>query len=328
MSDRDDKGNGTDEVKPDNPQFDDLIVARNTITKSQEREIRKLYNQWAREIREMEKSLPNTPYNESQRRQLVEMYYQLRSASIQLTTEINSSVNTNVEWMGRTVQRVNVRWLETVGLTPESLNRKFSISTDTAIRNILTGRLYGDNVKISDRVWNITNGNLKDMNTIIAKGLAQNKSLNDIAKELQKYLNPDANNGWRVIKVTNPNGTVSVYRINNGKVDYKAQRLARTSIQHAYQQTLVALTKDNPFVNGYIWHADGGHPCELCLDRNGEHYTAESVPLDHPNGQCSLEPALDYRLIEDSIEDGRLSWEAYDRMLDFFGDLDFRVDAG
>lgn len=317
--------NKDDEVKPDQPRFDDTVVARDVITKRQEREIRKFYNQVAREIREMEKSLPDTPYNETQRRHLVEMYYQLRSASIQLTTEINTSVNNNVEWMGKTVQRVNVRWLESVGLTPESLNRKFSQSTDNAIRSILTGNLYGTgNLNLSSKIWNITDSNLTDMNTIIAKGLAEGRSLNSIAKDLERYINPDMKNEWRIITIKNPDGTTSVYRIRNNQPDYKARRLARTSIQHAYQQTMIALTKDNPFVKGYVWHADGRHPCELCESRDNEFFTADEVPLDHPNGQCSIEPSLDYGLIDKSIEDGRLTWEAYDEMLDFFGDLDFR----
>lgn len=317
--------NKDDEVKPDQPKFEDTVVARDTITKQQEREIRKFYNQVAREIREMEKSLPDTPYNETQRRHLVEMYYQLRSASIQLTTEINTSVNNNVEWMGRTVQRVNVRWLESVGLTPESLDRKFSQSTDNAIRSIITGNLYGTgSLNLSSKIWNITDSNLTDMNTIIAKGLAEGRSLNSIAKELERYINPDMKNEWRIVTIKNPDGTTSVYRIRNNQPDYKARRLARTSIQHAYQQTMIALTKDNPFVKGYIWHADGRHPCELCESRDNEFFTAEDVPLDHPNGQCSIEPSLDYGLIDKSIEDGRLTWEAYDEMLDFFGDLDFR----
>ena len=317
--------NKDDEVKPDQPRFDDTVVARDTITKQQEREIRKFYNQVAREIREMEKSLPDTPYNETQRRHLVEMYYQLRSASIQLTTEINTSVTNNVEWMGKTVQRVNVRWLESVGLTPESLNRKFSQSTDNAIRSILTGNLYGSgSLNLSSKIWNITDSNLTDMNTIIAKGLAEGRSLNSIAKELERYINPDMKNEWRIITIKNPDGTTSVYRIRNNQPDYKARRLARTSIQHAYQQTMIALTKDNPFVKGYVWHADGRHPCELCESRDNEFFTADEVPLDHPNGQCSIEPSLDYGLIDKSIEDGRLTWEVYDEMLDFFGDLDFR----
>lgn len=320
MADEKDKDDG---VQPDKPKFDDVVVARRTITKAQEREIRKLYNQWAKEIREMERQLPKTPYNESQRRELIELYYQLRSASIQLTTEINSSITQNVEWMAKTVQRVNTRWLQTVGLTPESLDRKFSQPTDYAIRSILTGSLYNSG-SLDGKIWDIANGNLDDMNTIIAKGLAEGKSLNEIAKELERYINPDMRNEWKIVKVTNPDGTVTVYQIHNDKPDWKAQRLARTSIQHAYQQAMIALTRDNPFVNGYIWHADGGHPCLLCLDRDNQFYHADEVPLDHPNGQCSLEPSLDYGLIEKSIEDGRLTWEAYDSMLDFFGDLDFR----
>ena len=32
------------------------------------------------------------------------------------------------------------------------------------------------------------------------------------------------------------------------KVDYNAQRLARTLVQHSYQQSVIAVTKDNPFV--------------------------------------------------------------------------------
>lgn len=318
-----DEDKSKEEVIPENPKFDDTVAARSTITKAQEREIRKLYNQWAREVREMERSLPKTPYNESQRRELIELYYQLRSASIQLTQEINSSVTQNVEWMAKTVQRVNTRWLQTVGLTPESLDRKFSQSTDYAIRSIITGSLYNSG-SLDGKIWDIVNGNVADMNSIIAKGLAEGRSLNDIAKELEKYLNPDMRNEWKVVKITNPDGTVSIYKIHNDKVDWKAQRLARTSIQHAYQQAMIALTRDNPFVNGYIWHADGGHPCMLCLERDNEFYRADEVPLDHPNGQCSLEPSLDYDLIEKSIEDGRLTWEAYDSMLDFFGDLDFR----
>ena len=64
-------------------------------------------------------------------------------------------------------------------------------------------------------------------------------------------------------------------------------------LQHSYQQTLVSLTKDNPFVTGYIWHADGANACELCMDRDGQFYKAEELPLDHPNGQCDFEVAID-----------------------------------
>lgn len=321
MNDEEEKKDKGEEGKD---PFQETVTLRDYITKDQEREIRKFYNQWAREIRELEKSLPKTPDTLDERRKLAELYYQLRSASIQLSTEINSSITSHVEWMGRVVERVNAKWLESLGFTKESINRKFSQITDTAIRNILTGNVYAKGGSLSDRVWKLTNSNLNDMNTIIAKGLAEGKSLNEIAKELTKYVNPDAKLGWQYVKYIDKNGNLVYNRLRNNQVDYNARRLAKTMIQHAYQQALVSLTKDNPFVNGYIWHADGKRPCALCEDRDNQFFTAEELPLDHPNGECSMEPSLDYKLIEDSIKGGEFTWEAYDEMLDFFMGLDFR----
>lgn len=304
--------------------FRDAWEARDSITKAQERVIRKLYNQWAREIREEAKNLSRVPGSTAQQRELTQLYYQLRSASKQLTTEINSSVNQNVTYMGSVVQRVNRAWLASLGFTPESIDRKFSRVKDMAIRNILTGNLYQGGHNLSERVWKITNGNLNDMYTIISRGIATNQSVYDIAKQLEKYVNPDAKTPWRIQRWTDASGRPKVGIIHNGTVDYNAQRLARTMIQHAYQQTLVALTRDNPFVRGYIWCADGNHPCSVCLDRNGTRYSADNMPLDHPNGQCTIEVDIDQVEVIQRMADYTLSPEEYQDMLEFFKGLDFR----
>lgn len=305
------------------PIFRDAWEARDSITKAQEREIRKLYNQWARDIREQANNLSRVPGSISEQRELAQLYYQLRSASKQLTVEINSSVNQNVTYMGSVVQRVNRQWLASLGFTPESIDRKFSVVKDMAIRNILTGNLYANGSNLSQRVWKITDGNLKDMYTIIARGIAEKQSVYDIAKLLEKYVNPDARFPWRVSRWTE-NGRTKTGIIHNGMVDYNAQRLARTMIQHAYQQTLVGLTRDNPFVRGYIWRADGTHPCSLCIDRDGTRYSADNVPLDHPNGQCTIEVDIDQVEVVQRMADYTLSPEEYKDMLEFFKGLDFR----
>lgn len=305
------------------PIFRDAWEARDSITKAQEREIRKLYNQWAREIREQANTLSRVPGSISEQRELAQLYYQLRSASKQLTIEINSSVNQNVTHMGSVVQRVNRAWLTSLGFTPESIDRKFSVVKDMAIRNILTGNLYQNGHNLSQRVWKLTESNLKDMYTIIARGIAEKQSVYDIAKLLEKYVNPDVKFPWRVSRWTE-NGIPKTGIIHNGVVDYNAQRLARTMIQHAYQQTLVGLTRDNPFVRGYIWRADGNHPCSLCIDRDGTRYSADNVPLDHPNGQCTIEVDIDQVEVVQRMADYSLSPEEYQDMLEFFKGLDFR----
>lgn len=279
------------------PKNNDFIFstawqARDELSKRQLKEIRKIYNDWAKDIKEKAKQL-QAKGNIEEARKATELYYQIRTTSKQISAEINNTIKNGVQDMGDIVARVNQRWINSLGFTNESINTKFSPAKDLAIRNILTGNMYENGASLSDRVWKITDSNLKDIYGIISRGIAENTPIAEIAKQLEKYVNPSARLPWTVGQYTQ-NGVNKRIIIHNKKVDYNALRLARTMLQHAYQQSLVALTKDNPFVKGYIWHADGGHPCEVCEARDGQFYTAESMPLDHPNGMCSFEVDIDY----------------------------------
>ena len=276
------------------PVFKDAVEARNNLTIRQEKEIRKIYNEWAREARDIAKSVEKRNIDEA--RANAQLYYQLRSASKQISAEINKEVSRNINSMGDVVVSSHTKWLGKLGFTEETLNKKFSPSKDMAIRSILSGNLYQGSVPLSDRIWNITDSNVKDIYTIISKGIATNQSVNEIAIQLEKYLKPSGNLGWSISSIDG-----KIYSIHNRKADWRAERLARTTLQHAYQQTLVALTKDNPFVSGYIWHAAGGHACDLCLDRDGNFYTAETLPLDHPNGQCDFEVVINQEKAEKDL---------------------------
>lgn len=290
--------------------FKDAWEARDEITKRQEREIRKLYNEWAREVRERanQMSKVGTPNSANQSRELAQLYYQLRSASKQLTAEINASVNKNVEYMANAVTNCNKRWLHNLGFTNASIDTKFSLVRDMAIRNIITGNVYTTGYSLSSRLWQIGSNTMKDIYSVVAKGIAQNMSVYDIAKMLEKYIRPDARIPYTM-------------GVHNQVTDYSAQRLTRTLIQHTYQQTLVALTKDNPYVNGYIWHANGAHLCALCDERDGQFYLAEELPLDHPNGMCTMEPSIDLEKMIREVSD----WETnLGELYEFFQGLDFR----
>ena len=80
------------------------------------------------------------------------------------------------------------------------------------------GRLLRDE---TERIKN-TQG---DIQYIVAQGIASQKSAFDIAKDLEKYVDPSAKKDWAWSKVYP--GTKKV-------VDYNAQRLARTMVSHAY----------------------------------------------------------------------------------------------
>ena len=130
--------------------FKDAVVARNQLTVRQERAIRKIYNEWAREARDEAKVLMRTNIDEA--KTAAQLYYQLRSASKQISAEINGEVTRNINEMGNIVVGVNNRWLSQLGFTTESLNRVFSPAKDMAIRSILTGNLYDKEIPLSDRV--------------------------------------------------------------------------------------------------------------------------------------------------------------------------------
>ena len=90
-----------------------------------------------------------------------------------------------------------------------------------------------------------------------------------------------------------------VYPGTAKKVDYSAQRLARTMVSHAYQQSFVKTTQKNPFVTKYKWVSSGGaRMCEICAARDGVEYSKTDLPLDHPNGMCTF-----IAVIEDSMTD-------------------------
>ncbi|NMA85483.1 MAG: hypothetical protein GX962_16650, partial [Epulopiscium sp.] len=88
--------------------------------------------------------------------------------------------------------------------------------------------------------------------------------------------------------------------LRHKKVDYNAMRLARTSINHSYQTASIQASSMNPFVEGIKWESAQihGRTCELCMERHGRIFPKDDVPLDHPNGLCSMVPYIPKNLEE------------------------------
>ena len=60
----------------------------------------------------------------------------------------------------------------------------------------------------------------------------------------------------------------------------------------------------------------------MCEERDGQFFTAEDLPLDHPNGMCTMEPDID---MHEALKD-LTTWEELSEFDKFFEDLDFRPD--
>lgn len=273
--------------------FKDAEAARDAIMVSQKKEIEGLYNKWADEIGERakfysHKSTASAPVSERYYRELQK---QLRATSQEISNEIHSKIKANMYTISDAVVADNIKWLESFGFDKDGLNAAFSYVPDNVVRNLITGQIYDSSWSLSARIWGDNEQTLKDIYQVMAKGMAENKPIYEIAKDLEKYVRPSAQLPWNL-------------RMSDGKkifkkqVDYNAQRLARTLAQHSYQQSFLATTQKNPFILEYIWHSNGSRVCPICLDRDGVTFKKDALPMDHPNGMCVMEPVVAENMVD------------------------------
>ena len=287
--------------------FKDAEAAKNAIMDSQKKEIAALYEKWADEIGEKakhysHKSNASAAVSEKQMKELQKM---LKATGQEVSNEVYSKIKKNMYTIADAVVADNVKWLQSFGFSADGLNAAFNYVPDEVVRNLITGQIYASGWSLSSRIWGDNEQTMKDAYQIMAKGLAENKPVFEIAKELEQYVRPSAKKAWNpVLAMKNTKtGKIEYKRIYKKQVDYNAQRLARTLAQHSYQQSFLATTQKNPFITDYIWHSNGSRPCPLCLDRDGKHFNKNELPMDHPNGMCTMEP-----VVVDDLVDQLANW--------------------
>lgn len=266
------------------------------LAKKQEKQISQIYNDMYLNVsKKLQKSNPgslNERYLDQLRKDLedeIRIVNTKVSKIIKKNTETSSELASNVQL--DFFMSINDKYDLNLGPTFSSM---FTKIPKQAMDEILFGKAYKDNKGLSDRIWQYTNKFDKDIDYIIAQGIANKKSIYEIAKDLEKYVNPNAVKDWEWRKV---------YPNSNKKIDYNAQRLARTAINHAFQQAQKRSCSKNPYVEGIKWITSNSHrTCELCKSRNGTIYKVNEVPLDHPNGLCTTIPEIPMSLEEIGAE--------------------------
>lgn len=156
--------------------------------------------------------------------------------------------------------------------------------------NVITGKMYGDNIKLSDRLWSNHKKTVKTINDILTDGFISGKGSKEIAKDLEAYVNPDYLKEY---------DKFTIHPKSKNKVEFNSYRLANTYINHAYQDATRQSAKGNPFVEKIEWlSGTDDNVCDVCKKRNGKKFDKDKVPLDHILGRCTLLP-----VIEDDLED-------------------------
>ena len=257
------------------------------ITNAQRKQIRQMYRRVAKEIASTAKQLKGRENISSVLRQayLDDLLTQVEGNIETLNEELEGTIRSNMLKASTAVVKDNARYLQRIGI---GLVQAYSYVPKDIIEEVVTGKIYKGRWTLSKAIWSDSKKTIADLHTIIAKGIAENKSAYAIAKELEKYVDPSVRKDWSWSKVYP--GTKKI-------IDYSAQRLARTMVSHAYQESFVRTTKYNPFIDSYQWLiSNSDRVCPLCIDRatldqyglGKGIFPKNALPLDHPNGMCTF----------------------------------------
>lgn len=291
---------------------------RNTTTMQMQKEIKRMYTQLYKDVSKRVANMSDTNY---QKQNLILLKRDIKQRIEQLNRDIKGGVIRNMNTVSNAVVEDVRTFLKQCGFKDQDVHNAFQYVPDMIVRNIINGNIYQDDWTLSGAIWGYNKKTQESLNKIISFGTAQGKSAYQIAQELESYVDTSAQKksrtiqSWRIARQTDVNAGRAQYvgeKIKDsfyfGQVDYNAQRLARTLISHAYQQSFENVNRNDPFVIGYRWLTSNfhGRVCEICRERAetdqyglGEGvFPKDALPLDHPNGMCTFEA-----VIPDSMSD-------------------------
>lgn len=268
------------------------------LTLKQQRELLQLYDDVIEELAEKVSKSKSKSLTE---RWVKDYLKELEKAKKELAKELNKSIKgytTKAAKIGTEAeQQILSKAFKLAGIDPgDHFTTMFSRVQDKVVKDIISGNLYKDKKTLSQRIWNYANEFGQDIQYMINRGLLEKKSAIELAEDLEQFVKEPARRETDWGKVY-PN-------LKNKRVDYNAMRLARTSINHAYQTASIQSSNMNPFVEGIEWRSAliHGRTCDLCRERHGKIYPVDDVPLDHPNGLCTMIPYIPKSLNEVAAE--------------------------
>ena len=205
--------------------FEDAFLAKERITKETMEEVERLYADWSEEVGRMANfykhhGTPSSP--------LSEQYYRQLQASMQVQSgivaeEAEGLIEASLYKTSQEVIESNAGWLSQWGLgTQSSINMAFAGTSSQLVQRLITGQVYKSGWSLSSSIWGDNDKTLKDIYTIMASGQAQSKTVYEIAKDLQQYVNPEKRKDWNpLIRMKNTRtGEFEWKRLYKSKVDY------------------------------------------------------------------------------------------------------------
>ncbi|OOM72905.1 phage Mu protein F like protein [Clostridium puniceum] len=268
-----------------------VLQARNEFRElnfEQEKELFKIYNDSGNKL--IGKILNMT--DSRTKTHNIEIYKIINEYRTELYHNLNKTIENNIFKSSDIQKGVQLSFVDMIApdvKTKDALKRTVTKISSDSVKQLIAGEYYKDGKTLSKRLWNITGDNGNKIDAIIKDNIAKGANVRELAKELEKHVNPKN----RITPKTFADG------IGGDNISYQARRLARTSITHAQTETLIQNAKKNPFCKGLKWNLSASHfsrmhgKLDICDDYNGRTFKPEEVPLQHPNCLCYFTEVLE-----------------------------------
>ncbi|WP_195938725.1 hypothetical protein [Romboutsia sp. 1001713B170131_170501_G6] len=164
------------------------------LAKKQEQQIKQIYNDM---YKNLSKKLNKVNPDSLTKRYLEELQRELAKEMKSIHNKVEKIVKKNIDISINLANNVQLDFFMQIN-EQYSLNMKdtfssmFSKIPKAAMDEILFGTSYKDRKGLSERIWQYTKKFDKDIDYIISEGIANKKSTYEIAKDLEKYVNPNA----------------------------------------------------------------------------------------------------------------------------------------
>lgn len=171
------------------------------------------------------------------------------------------------------------------------VDKLVDITNRKVINQMIQGNIYHDGKGLSDRIWDTAKTSGNKMSIAINSCIAQGMGAAEMSQNLKEFA-MGGHHTWSRNKIREKLGDGYARKYGSGGLDYEALRLARTTLTHQAQISVINSSKVNPYLQFVKWHSDhqAGRTCQQCIDRDGQLFKIDEVPLDHPNGMCWIQP--------------------------------------
>ena len=145
----------------------------------------------------------------------------------------------------------------------------------------MLARTRRDGLKISDRVWRTSEAARNSVRMIVEDAVVRGQDARKTARLVQQYLQPGV---WKALKLETRR------RLGVGTdVSYQAMRLARTEMNNAFHEGMVAANQHSPGYRGIYWRLSGGFRVpDVCDDMAADMSYGE--PGFYPKGFEPVRP--------------------------------------